>query len=127
MRVAYLRALLRRSLALFAIPAELLASPVIRIPHFRCPTQCLLNAGILHKVKSILTFNYQITNLPNYQIFLPHPGYGLDYDSKRLSVRHPRKIAFNPAPIASNRHQTASNLPSLLPLAYDLWFGVTNG
>ena len=55
-----------------------------------------------------MAFNYKITNLPNYQICLPHPPV-VNYDSKRLISFNPRNYVLNRSLITSNWPQIASN------------------
>jgi hypothetical protein len=79
MRVTDVAVFLCRGLALFAIPAKHLAPPVIGLSCLRHPRHHRILTALdyvghfRHKVKSFSLFNYQITNFPNYQIFLPHP------------------------------------------------------
>jgi len=106
MGMANLRALLCRRFALFAIPAEHLAPPVIAVPRLKHP------AGFLSVFRAVGAFYHSAFNSGDYQFWqfwqstppLPH---GLNYDSKGFIAFDPRDFALNRVPIARSRVKSA--------------------
>ena len=127
MGMANLRSFLRRRFALLALLAEHLAPPVIAVPRLRNSFRYWLyradgTTELLHKIKLIWPFNYQITNLPNYQIYPPHPPWPRLGFQRSYSIR-PQKFRLKPpsnrVKLPSNRIKSASFCSNGRPVC---WF-----
>jgi hypothetical protein len=88
-RIAYLRALFSRCLALLAIPEKQLASPVIAVPRLWHSAEGL---SVFRTVDTFHHFRFPIPAITNFgnsgNLPCPTP-LGLNYDSKGLIPSHP--------------------------------------